>query len=187
MKKRGQLQSELFKHILIVFMVVIIFLFGLNSINKVRTASCKAELPLFENNLKGSIEEMYGELGSVKEKSFNVPLDGEALFYDYLGNDRSPVRKFICNDYKKLHSLVFTDGTKYSIEDINQTRLPLEIPVSEIRQELSRIKKERRQKRQSILELAREEKLTEKKLYVSSENLLDPDVLEQLKALGYIK
>ncbi|MFH1642878.1 MAG: hypothetical protein ABIC04_08335 [Nanoarchaeota archaeon] len=90
MKKRGQMYSDLFKYFLIAFVVIMIIIFGLNSINKIQDSSCNTEEVIFEQKLKKAVEGMYGEIGSVVEKEFSVPCGVDTIYFADLEKDMEP-------------------------------------------------------------------------------------------------
>lgn len=151
-------------------------------IDRARSLGIRRTLPVKTIDTFPSIISLYGF-----KKNFDIPLDGESLFEGNLGRGRSPTRRFIFNDFTSLHSIVMQNNKKYSMVEINQTELDPDIPILEIRREISRKINERKKKSLNIAALAKNEEYANKGSIKSYDDLIDPDVLEQLKALGYIK
>jgi membrane-anchored protein YejM (alkaline phosphatase superfamily) len=120
-------------------------------------------------------------------KDSDFPFDGMCLFGRSLATNISPKRHFILNDYRTLHSAILQDGKKYPLIAKNISGSFSEKLSPEINQEIARILDERRKKRKKIRIFARKEKLRQKKLTKKQSHLLDPNALEILKSLGYIK
>jgi len=81
MKKRGEMYSSPFRYFLIAFIAVMILVFGINSIMKLREKACTSEMVLFKEQLKGSVEEIRSQTGSVKESKIHVPCNVEEIYF----------------------------------------------------------------------------------------------------------
>ncbi|MBW2989602.1 hypothetical protein KY358_04775 [Candidatus Woesearchaeota archaeon] len=80
MKKKAQLYGSLFRYILIGLIVVMILFFGINAFNKIGSASCQTGIALLRQNLRSSVENVGGGLGSIQAESFEIPCGADQLY-----------------------------------------------------------------------------------------------------------
>jgi len=93
MKKGGQIYGSLFRYLLIGLIAVMIILFGINAVNRVKTASCRTSLILLENNLKESVKNIYSDVGSVNEGDFKIPCNVDQVYFVDLERNMSRLFK----------------------------------------------------------------------------------------------
>jgi hypothetical protein len=78
MKKRGEIQSQVFIYILIILFVAMLFLFGYSAIEKLTELFCKSDHVKFKSDL----EKTKGiEAGSRKEFTFRLPCKADKTFF----------------------------------------------------------------------------------------------------------
>jgi len=87
MKKRGQIQGEFFRYFLVVFAVAFMVIMGIVIINKLRSTSCTASMEVFKEDLKNSVKELHGDLGSISEEDLQVPCGVEKVYFVDLDKD----------------------------------------------------------------------------------------------------
>jgi len=111
MKKRGQLEGEFFRYFLVIFIGVLIIIVGFKVISKVRSTSCTTSIKLFKDELKGSIEAMHGDLGSISEKELNAPCDVDKIYFVDLDRDMSSLNKSL-GEYPLLMNAIESNVDK---------------------------------------------------------------------------
>ena len=81
--KKGFLQSEIIRILIIAIIVVLTFYFGYRGISRISETSCKSGLALLEKDLQTAVNAMASQTGSVEEKEYKVPCDiGRMYFFD---------------------------------------------------------------------------------------------------------
>lgn len=90
-------------------------------------------------------------------------------------------------DFRKPHSVILQDGHKYPIKISEGSESFSEMLSPEINQEIRRILEARKKKKRQIRVMDRKEKLVRKDLIKKQDDLMDPNELEILRSLGYIK
>lgn len=77
MQKRGQA----FRFFIIIFISVMIIVFGFTAIKSMREASFKASLATFRQNLKTSVAATASDKGSVNEENYKLPTGVEKVYF----------------------------------------------------------------------------------------------------------
>jgi len=107
MKKRGNLM----RLILISVVVVLIIFFGIVAVMKIRAASCRARLVLFEKRMRDSVENTYNEIGSVSEKNMEVPCGVDEVYFVDLDKNATRLNKSLTT-FPLLRDAIESDAEK---------------------------------------------------------------------------
>ena len=105
MKKKGQIQGEFLRHFLVIFAVAFMVILGIVAITKIRNTSCTASIEVFKENLKNSVKELHGDIGSINEKGINVPCGVEKIFFVDLEKDSTTLTKSL-TEYPMLQDAI---------------------------------------------------------------------------------
>ncbi len=108
MKKRGQIQGEFFRHFLIVFAVAFMVILGIFIIAKVRSTSCTTSMEVFKAQMKSSVEELHGDLGSINQEEINVPCGVDQIYFVDLEKDSTALTTSL-TQYPLLKDAILTN------------------------------------------------------------------------------